>query len=88
MSLQTGRVPDNGMVGRRLMETISRIPKFDGSKYEAMLNTAMQVRRGVAMRGVWQWVCLCLQDLLMVVYLANLTKTQVVLGERLCKLPS
>ncbi len=25
------------------METLSRVPKFDGPKYEAMLNSAMQV---------------------------------------------
>lgn len=66
---KAGRISPDGVVGRKLMETVSRVPTFDGAKYESMLNAAMQ-------------------DLLMVVYLANLTKTQVVLGERLCKLPS
>jgi len=64
-----GKIPPNSTVGRLLMETISRVPKFDGPKFDAMLNSTMQ-------------------DLLMVVYLANLTKTQLTLGESLQHIPS
>ena len=89
--LQADKVTPDARVGRMLTETLSRVPKFDEPKYEAMLNSAMQVSiapppkvRGVNLKRVVGFP----QDLLMVVYLANLTKTQVVLGERLCQLPS
>ena len=49
-------MPADGKVGRLLTETLSRIPnlKLDGSKYEAMLNSAMQVKGCVC-------VCVCVE---------------------------
>lgn len=41
--LQNGTIPANGVVGRLLMETLSKVPQVEPSKYEAMLNATMQV---------------------------------------------
>lgn len=41
--VQSGKVPSNGKVGRLLMETVSRVPKIDNTRFEAMLNSTMQV---------------------------------------------
>ena len=54
--LQSGRCRANGTVGRMLMETISRVPRFDSAKYETMLNSAMQVCACV------RFVCVCAHD--------------------------
>lgn len=49
---QNGKIAGSGEVGRRLMETLSRVPKFDGPKYEGMLNAAMQVCALLGMHDV------------------------------------
>ena len=41
--VQAGKTPSNGRVGRLLMETISRVPKIDNTRFEQMLNSTMQV---------------------------------------------
>jgi hypothetical protein len=35
------------------METLSRVPTFDGTKYEGMLNAAMQVSKGCGLDILW-----------------------------------
>lgn len=45
---KAGKIPPNSTVGRLLMETISRVPKFDGPKFDAMLNSTMQASAKVA----------------------------------------
>ena len=103
------------------METISRVPKIEGPKFESLLNSTMQVRpffpntiiiarilRGykflrfslikhvprtfistnLRLHDDHYSLYIILQDLLMVVYLAELTKTQMTLGERLSQFKS
>ena len=41
--VQAGKVPSNARVGRLLMESVSRVPKIDNTRFEAMLNSTMQV---------------------------------------------
>ena len=41
--VQAGKVPSNPRVGRLLMESVSRVPKIDNTRFEAMLNSTMQV---------------------------------------------
>jgi hypothetical protein len=41
--MQAGKVPSNPRVGRLLMESVSRVPKIDNTRFEAMLNSTMQV---------------------------------------------
>ena len=41
--IQSGKVPSNPRVGRLLMKTISRVPKIDNARFEAMINSTMQV---------------------------------------------
>jgi translation initiation factor 3 subunit F len=57
--------PDNE-IGRKLMHSVSALPKIDPASLEKMFNNN-------------------LQDLLLVVYLANLTRTQLALSEKLQK---
>ena len=40
---QNGTIPANGVVGRLLMKTLSRVPQVEAAKYEVMLNATMQV---------------------------------------------
>lgn len=79
------------------MEAISSIPQMEPSKFEGILNSAMQVATPSCV--VEQLRLLhslpptltplpLSQDLLMVVYLSNLVKTQLVLGEKLSQLTS
>ena len=87
-------------MGRLLMETISRVPKIEGPKFESLLNSTMQVAvhhmLNIHFISTLPHTHACTrahththtQDLLMVVYLANLTKTQMVLGERLSQFKS
>ena len=41
--VQAGKVPSNPRVGRLLMESVLRVPKIDNTRFEAMLNSTMQV---------------------------------------------
>lgn len=50
---QSGTIPANGVVGRLLMETISRVPQMEPSKFEAMLNSTMQVRTAACTLFGW-----------------------------------
>ena len=50
--VQSGKVPSNPRVGRLLMEAVSRVPKIDNTRFEAMLNSTMQVPAYVC-------VCVC-----------------------------
>lgn len=39
---QDGKMEPDGTVGRLLMEMVSQVPQFEGTKFEVMLNSAMQ----------------------------------------------
>ena len=89
-SPQAGKVEGNPTAGRELMEAVSCMPQMDETKFESILNSTMQVRKdGISVMVQWLLtLSLCMQDHLMVVYLFNLVKTQLVLGEKLCKITS
>lgn len=49
---QSGKTEGDSAVGRLLLETLSRIPQVEPAKYEAMVNSLMQVRHGADSRGL------------------------------------
>lgn len=83
--------PDNS-VGRKLLDLVNSVPKMTPDEFEKMLNSNMKVKWS----DIQYCIChmdylltslslfrLGLQDLLMVIYLTQLTKTQLQLHEKL-----
>lgn len=63
-----GKEKEDAVIGRKLFDALSAIPKIEAQAFEKMLNNS-------------------LTDLLMVVYLSNLTRVQIAIAEKLQSLP-
>lgn len=71
--------------GRSLLDMIHSVPKMTPEEFEEMLNSNRKVRHSekimlVLFLIIITWI---FQDLLMVLYLSQLTKTQLSLNEKL-----
>jgi translation initiation factor 3 subunit F len=83
-------------VGKFLMDTLASIPKFEANQFERAFNSQLQVM--FIPGSMWPFYVFCFffchrrlttvfvaipQDILMVIYLANLTRTQLAIAEKL-----
>ena len=88
-----GRIEADGTIGRYLADTVAALPKASPDGFQAMLQDGIQVSGGATwqaagcrLRGLWEGGDVALgmvQDLLLVLYLANLTRAQLSLAEKL-----
>lgn len=71
------------------MDLVNKVPTIPPEDFENMLNSNINVSASSSQLlpwGVWSRsvnTTLCLQDLLMVTYLSNLTQAQISLNEKL-----
>ena len=72
-------------VGRALHDLVQSVPKMDTDEFEKMLNSNMRVSylTNDDYMALNIYDLLMFQDLLMVIYLSQLTKTQLQLNEKL-----
>ena len=94
-----GRETPNNAVGRKLLDLVNSVPKMNPDEFEKMINSNMkvciiynQIRSDTLLRlkytaQFYDKQCntsiFLFQDLLMVIYLTQLTKTQLQLHEKL-----
>lgn len=84
-------------VGRFLMDLVNKVPTISAEDFENMLNSNINVS-AVNVAAITNWsdqdrkqtpryfhhpFSFCIQDLLMVTYLSNLTQAQIALNEKL-----
>jgi translation initiation factor 3 subunit F len=67
------------------MDTISSVPRINSADFEKLFNNHLQVsfRGPLALSFLANVLYDYLQDLLMVIYLSNLTRTQLAIAQRL-----
>ena len=80
-----GREMADSSVGRALHDLVQSVPKMDTDEFEKMLNSNMRVSylTNDDYMALNIYDLLMFQDLLMVIYLSQLTKTQLQLNEKL-----
>ena len=79
-----GREMADSSVGRALHDLVQSVPKMDTDEFEKMLNSNMRVSyltNDYMALNIYD--IMMFQDLLMVIYLSQLTKTQLQLNEKL-----
>ena len=88
----TGKEKPNNSVGRKLLDLVYSVPKMTPDEFEKMINSNMKVIFIFFKKNtIFKLFMCCLltliflffQDLLMVIYLTQLTKTQLQLHEKL-----
>ena len=85
----SGKETPNNTVGRKLLDLVNSVPKMTPDEFEKMINSNMKVSACfAAFSHYFSFRCIYLmwfssQDLLMVIYLTQLTKTQLQLHEKL-----
>jgi translation initiation factor 3 subunit F len=87
----SGKCRGDPQVGRLLTDMISKVPDIPPSQFEHLLNNSMQVCVCVRMHLpvlAFKVFLFGAQDLLMVLYLSNLTRIQLSMGEKLSLLMS
>ena len=87
-----GRETPNNAVGRKLLDLVNSVPKMNPDEFEKMINSNMkvciiynQIRSDTSFydKQCSLIIYFLFQDLLMVIYLTQLTKTQLQLHEKL-----
>ena len=83
--LSGASTPDNAF-GRSLLDMVHSVPKMTTGEFEEMLNSNRKVNKtliGIMVISEIINFKIYFQDLLMVLYLSQLTKTQLLLNEKL-----
>jgi hypothetical protein len=90
-----GELPMENQTGRHLLEVVQSVPVIDAATIDKLYNGSFQVLYCTALRymhdtpvlvtrmALTDDVLSVLQDLLMVTYLTNLTRTQMAMAEKL-----
>lgn len=94
--MQEGQIEPDNSIGRFLADTMASVPRISADAFDKLFNDSVQVGCHAILHSqrnmkidttnavlTYIVVCVCVQDLLLVLYLANLTKTQLTLAEKL-----